>query len=77
MRGTARYRGKEQNVYTLRAEGIYLSNGSYITSVPMLYYFQANVILLSSESYITFPQKLYYFSPKLIGATDEGTIEPS
>lgn len=36
----------------------------------MLYYFQANVILLSSESYITFPQKP-------IGATDEGSIEPS
>ena len=91
MRGTAHYRGEEQRVYTLRAKGIflttarnsppkekgiYLSNGSYITSVPMLYYFQANVILLSSESYITFPQKLYYFSPQPIGATDEGSIEP-
>jgi len=62
MRGTVRYRGKEQRV---------------LPFVWKLYYFRPNVILLSSESYITFPQKLYYFSPKPIGVTDEGSIEPS
>ena len=58
MRGTVRYRGKEQKVYTLLSRGYIPFKWKLYYFVPMLYYFQANVILLSSESYITFLRSL-------------------
>ena len=58
MWGTARYRGKEQRVYTFRLEVILLPSQCYITFRQMLYYFRVNVILLFDKSYITFLRSL-------------------
>ena len=58
MRGTARYRGEEQRVYTFRLEVILLLSQCYITFRQMLYYFRVNVILLFGKSYITFLRSL-------------------
>lgn len=50
MRGTARYRGEEQRVYTFRLEVILLLSQCYITFRQMLYYFRVKVILLFLRS---------------------------
>ena len=44
MRGTARYRGEEQRVYTFRLEVILLPSQCYITFRQKLYYFSPKPI---------------------------------